>query len=173
MTTLSLAISKRNYENSTVERKRILAVSDNTTWLWLHSPINGSVKRKQIASFIFGRLNLKNFSMNQALIRSQEQTTMNTLNNCQVSFKVHAQFQPNQPLRTLTNRCCSTYDEIVIVGIIIIIILLLLLLLGMKVLPLLMLIDFCVPNYQWFVSFAVCHGKRARPQLINYCSCRS
>ena len=87
--------------------------------------------------------------MNQALIRSQEQTTMNTLNNCQVSFKVHAQFQPNQPLRTLTNRCCSTYDEIVIVGIIIIIIiLLLLLLLGMKVLPLLMLIDFCVPNYQ-------------------------
>ena len=84
--------------------------------------------------------------MNQALIRSQEQTTMNTLNNCQVSFKVQAQFQPNQPLRTLTNRCCSTYDEIVIVGIIIIIILLLLL--GMKVLPLLMLIDFCVPNYQ-------------------------
>ena len=84
--------------------------------------------------------------MNQALIRSQEQTTMNTLNNCQVSFKVHAQFQPNQPLRTLTNRCCSTYDEIVIVGIIIIIILLLLL--GMKVLPLLMLIDFCVPDYQ-------------------------
>ena len=47
---------------------------------------------------------------------------MNTLNNCQVSFKVHAQFQPNQLLRTLTNRCCSTYDEIVIGGIIIIII---------------------------------------------------
>ena len=71
---------------------------------------------------------------------------MNTLNNCQASFKVQAQFQPNQLLRTLTNRCCSTYDEIVIGGIIIIIILLLLL--GMKVLPLLMLIDLCVPNYQ-------------------------
>ena len=47
-----------------------------TQQLWLHSPINGSVERKQIVSFIFGRLNLKNFSMNLAVIRSQESTTI-------------------------------------------------------------------------------------------------
>ena len=45
---------------------------------------------------------------------------MNTLNNCQVSFRVHAQFQPNQLPRTLSNRYCSTCDEIVIGGIFII-----------------------------------------------------
>ena len=60
-----------NEITKTVERKQILAVSDNSQ-LWLHSPINGSVERKQITSFIFERLNHKNLSMNPAVIRSQE-----------------------------------------------------------------------------------------------------
>ena len=53
----------------------------------------------------------------------------------------------------------STYDEVVIGG--------KLLLLGIEVFPSLMLFDLCILNYQWFVSFAVCHIKLARLQLLS------
>ena len=47
--------------------------------LGVPSPINGSIERKQIASFIFGFLNLKNHAMNHpAMMGSQEQTMMNS-----------------------------------------------------------------------------------------------
>ena len=49
-----------------------------TQQLWLHSPINGSVERKQICLLHFRVLNLTNLSMNPAMMGSQEQKMINS-----------------------------------------------------------------------------------------------
>ena len=95
---LSSAISKRNYENSSAEKKR-MAVSDITTTVAPLAPVNTNVpvphtlagpsmtatKENQFPPSL-SRFQAQNFSVNPTMMRSQEQTMMNTFNNCQVSF---------------------------------------------------------------------------------------
>ena len=97
---LSSAISKRNYENPSAEKKR-MAVSDITTTVAPLAPVNTNVpvphtlagpsmtatKENQFPPSLSG-FQAQNFSVNPTMMRSQEQTMMNTFNNCQVSFIV-------------------------------------------------------------------------------------
>ena len=92
---LSSAISKRNYENPSAE-KRQMAVSDITTTVAPLEPVNTNVpaphtlagpsmtatKENQFPPSLPG-FQAQNFSVrNPTMMRSQEQTTMNTFNNC-------------------------------------------------------------------------------------------
>ena len=93
---LSTAISKRNHENPSAEKKR-MAVSDISTTVTPLAPVNMKVsvphtlagpsmtasKGNQFPPLGF---QAQNFSVNPTMMRSQEQTMMNTFNNCQVSF---------------------------------------------------------------------------------------
>ena len=95
---LSSAISKRNYENPSAEKKR-MAVSDIITTAAPLAPVNTNLpvphtladpsmtasKENQFPPSFSG-LQAQNFSVNPTMTRSQEQTMMNTFNNCQVSF---------------------------------------------------------------------------------------
>ena len=95
---LSSAISKQNYENPSAEKKQ-MAVSDITTTAAPLAPVNTNVpvphtlaslsmtvkKENQFPPSLLG-FQAQNFSMNPIMMRSQEQTMMNTFNNCQVSF---------------------------------------------------------------------------------------
>ena len=95
---LSSEISKRNYENPSAEKKR-MAVSDIITTLAPLAPVNTNVpvphtlagpsmtatKENQFPPSLSG-YQAQNFSVNPTMMRSQEQTMMNTFNNCQVSF---------------------------------------------------------------------------------------
>ena len=95
---LSSAISKRNYENPGAEKKR-MAVSDITTTAAPLAPVNTNMpvahtlagpsmtatKENQFPPSLSG-FQTQNFSVNPTMMRSQEQTMMNTFNNCQVSF---------------------------------------------------------------------------------------
>ena len=95
---LSCAISKRNYENPSAEKKR-MTVSDITTTVAPLAPVNTNVpvphtlagpsmtvsKENQFPPSFSGFQAL-NFSVNPTMKRSQEQIMMNTFNNCQVSF---------------------------------------------------------------------------------------
>ena len=95
---LSSAISKRNYENPSAEKKR-MAVSDITTTVAPLAPVNTNVpvphtlagpsmtatKENKFPPSLSG-FQAQNFSVNPTMMRSQEQTMMNTFNNCQVSF---------------------------------------------------------------------------------------
>ena len=93
---LSSAISKRNYEIPRAEKKQ-MAVSDITTTAAPLAPVNTNVphtlagpsmtatRENQFPPSLPG-FQAQNFSVNPTLIRSQEQTMMNTFNNCQVSF---------------------------------------------------------------------------------------
>ena len=71
---LSPAISKRNYETPAL-RKSTFGSS-----LWWQP------RKKTNCLLHFRVLNLKNFSTNPAVMGFQEQTMINRLNNCQVSF---------------------------------------------------------------------------------------
>ena len=91
---LSSAISKRNYENPSAEKKR-MAVSDITTTVAPLAPVNTKVpvphtlagpsmtatKENQFPPSLSG-FQAQNFSVNPTMMRSQEQTMMNTFNNC-------------------------------------------------------------------------------------------
>ena len=95
---LSSAISKRNYENPSAEKKR-MAVSDITTTVAPLAPVNTNVlvartlacpsmtatKENQFPPSLSG-FQAQNFSVNPTMMRSHDQTMMNTFNNCQVSF---------------------------------------------------------------------------------------
>ena len=76
-----------------------MAVSDITTTVAPLAPVNTNVpvphtlagpsmtatKENQFPPSLSG-FQAQNFSVNPTIMRSQEQTTMNTFNNCQVSF---------------------------------------------------------------------------------------
>ena len=95
---LSSAISKRNYENPSAEKKQ-MAVSDITTTVAPLAPVNMNVpvprtfaspsmtvtKENKFLPSLSG-FQAQNFSVNSTMMRSQEQTMRNTFNNCQVSF---------------------------------------------------------------------------------------
>ena len=95
---LSSAISKRNYENPSAEKKR-MAVSDITTTVAPLAPVNTNVpvphtlagpsmttsKENQFPRSFLG-FQAQDFSVNPTMMRSQEQTMMNAFNNCQVPF---------------------------------------------------------------------------------------
>ena len=94
---LSSAISKRNYENPSADKKR-MAVSDITTTVAPLVPVNTNVpvahtagpsmtatKENQFPLSLSG-FQAQNFSVNPTMMRSHDQTMMNTFNNCQVSF---------------------------------------------------------------------------------------
>ena len=95
---LSSAISKRNYENPSAEKKR-MAVSDITTTVASLTPVNTNMpvprtlagpsmtatKENQFSPSLSG-FQAQNFSVNPTMMRSQGKTIMNTFNNCQVSF---------------------------------------------------------------------------------------
>ena len=95
---LSSAISKRNYENPSAKKKR-MAVSDITTTVGPLALVNTNVpvphtlagpsmtasKENQLPPSLPG-FQAQNFSVNPTMMMSQEQTMMNTFNNCQVSF---------------------------------------------------------------------------------------
>ena len=73
---LSLAISKWDYENPSAEKKQIMAVSDITTTV---APLAHRWQRRKKTNCLlhFRVLNLKNFSINPAMMGSQEQTLRN------------------------------------------------------------------------------------------------
>ena len=92
------AISKRNYENPSAEKKR-MAVSDITTTVAPLAPVNTKVPvphtlagpsmtatKENLFPPSLSGFQAQNFSVNPTMMRSQEQTMMNTFNNCQVSF---------------------------------------------------------------------------------------
>ena len=95
---LSSAISKRNYENPSAEKKR-MAVSDITTTVAPLAPVNTNVpvphtlagpsmttsKENQFPRSFLG-FQAQDFAVNPTMMRSQEQTMMNAFNNCQVPF---------------------------------------------------------------------------------------
>ena len=95
---LSSAISKRNDENPSAEKKR-MTVSDITTTVAPLAPVNTNVpvphtsagpsmtasKENQFPLSFLG-FQAQNFSLNPTMMRTQEQTMMNTFNNCQVPF---------------------------------------------------------------------------------------
>ena len=95
---LSSSISKRNDENPSAEKKR-MAVSDITTTVAALAPVNTNVpvqhtlagpsmtatKEDQFPPSLSG-FHAQKFSVNPTMMRSREQTMMNTFNNCQVSF---------------------------------------------------------------------------------------
>ena len=95
---LSSAIFKRNYENPSAEKKQ-MTVSDITTTVAPLAPVNTNIpvphtlagpsmtatKENQFPPSLSG-FQAQNFSVSPTMMRSQEQTMINTFNNCQVSF---------------------------------------------------------------------------------------
>ena len=118
---LSSAISKCNYENPIAEKKE-MAVSDITTTVvplarvnmnvpvphTLGGPLMTATKENQFPPSLSG-FQARNFSVNPAMMRSQEQTMMNTFNNCQVSFIIGCSKR-----RPLVNAECSLLRMILI-----------------------------------------------------------
>ena len=92
---LSLAISKRNYENTCTEKNPV-AVSDITTAavaplapVMMNLPVAQTTTGPSIAASKENQFPPSSLNPNTATtMRSQEQTIMNTFNNCQVSFIV-------------------------------------------------------------------------------------